>query len=161
MVTATISPRRANDAPWYIGIEPEPVTKAPPWSQTTTGRRASSGAGVQTLSVRQSSLGAATMLRPLVTALAACMACGPKRVASRRPVQDSGGWGGANRNGPSGGRAYGTPRKTTTPRSSSPWRLPYPVVTVVVVVVAIVNTSSARSALDCLVGDVVPGTRRG
>jgi hypothetical protein len=49
---------------------------------------------------------------------------GPKTVASRVPVQSSGGRGGANRRCPTGGLAYGMPRKITTSSSATPRRLP-------------------------------------
>ena len=54
MVTSTTS-SRANDRPSYHGVAPVPKRKAPPWIHTITGRLPSSHAGVQTLSVRQSS----------------------------------------------------------------------------------------------------------
>src|SRR6266496_4459217 len=104
MVTTTASPRRARAAPWYIGNDPEPLTYAPPWSQTSTGRRPSLTAGVQTLSVRQSSLVVVATGRSKL-AFGACIAVGPKAVASRRSTHGSGGSGGPKRSGPTGGRA--------------------------------------------------------
>ena len=105
IVTTTTSPRAASAAPRYIGMDPAPTMKAPPWSQTSTGRRRVSAAGVQTFSVRQSSLGAEPTLCPGLAALAACIAGGPKVVASRTPSHGAGGWGGAKRSRPTGGRA--------------------------------------------------------
>ena len=46
------------------------------------------------------------------------------RVASRTPAHGSGGTGGQKRRGPTGGLAYGTPRKTWMPSSSLPDSLP-------------------------------------
>src|SRR5215208_2794291 len=98
MVTQTTSPREAKELPSYQGVEPEPVTKAPPWIHTSTGRRPPSAAGVHTLSDRQSS--------PMPDRLPPSMfsrgggflgAMGPKRVASRTPVHGSGGAGGRKR----------------------------------------------------------------
>ena len=90
--------------------------------------------------MRQSSLGAGPILSPSLTAFATCIAGGPKAVASRTPAQASGGCGGAKRSGPTGGRAYGMPRKTATPSSTAPRSRP-DVVGTVVMVVDIADTS--------------------
>ncbi len=37
-MTTTTLPSAASDAPWYHGVAPLPVTNAPPWIHTSTGR---------------------------------------------------------------------------------------------------------------------------
>ncbi len=54
-LTTTMSLRRARLLPSYQAELADPKEKAPPCSQTMTGRFALSSAGVQTFSVRQSS----------------------------------------------------------------------------------------------------------
>ena len=89
------------------------MTKPPPWIQTRTGRPAPSSPGVQTFSVRQSSsIGPTSKGSAGPSALELCQADDPKRVASRRPDQGGSGAGGRKRRGPTGGAAYGMPRKT-------------------------------------------------
>src|SRR5919202_1859083 len=56
MVTVT-TPSRANAVPSYCGTAPEPLTNAPPWIHTSTGRPVADGSGVQTLRLSTSSPG--------------------------------------------------------------------------------------------------------
>jgi hypothetical protein len=92
--------------PSYQGTAPLPVTKAPPWIHTMTGRRPSSTAGVWTLRYRQSS-SQFTLFdessEPSPTAL--CGAHGLKRLASRVPSHGLADCGGRKRRGPTGGAA--------------------------------------------------------
>ena len=53
-----------------------------------------------------------------------CGAPGPETNASRTPAQGFGGSGARRRSGPTGGAAYGMPRKANTPRRSNPRTLP-------------------------------------
>src|SRR5437667_192921 len=53
----------------------------------------------------------------------------PKWVASRTPDQDSGGSGGRQRSGPTGGCAYGIPRHSLSEPLATPWTVPEVVVT--------------------------------
>ena len=118
MVTTT-TPRADSASPSYIATEPAPVMNAPPWMNTMTGRPFPPG--VQTLRTRQSSLStpADMSASTRVEAATACGAAGPKRVASRTPDHETGGCGGANRSGPTGGAAYGMPRYAVTALSTS------------------------------------------
>ena len=90
--------------------------------KNSTGRRPSSSPGVQTFSVRQSS---ATGSGPIASVCCMCgfsawTETGPNSNASRVPDHGSAACGGAKRSSPSGGCAYGTPRKTDSPSSSRP-----------------------------------------
>ena len=106
MVTQTM-PSRANRDPSLVLTAPLPLTKAPPWSQTMTGRGAESAAGVQTFKFRQS--------WPWITGSGSSGASasgyggfgtvGPYSTASRTPSQDGAGVGAANRCGPNGAAA--------------------------------------------------------
>ena len=120
-MTTTTSPRAASRAPLYQGTEPLPLTNAPPWIQNSTGRAASSAAGVNTLRYKQSS--SVGMLLPLPprnasippsdwTELARCF------VQSSTPSHAATGDGALKRSGPTGGAAYGTPRNWSTPAFS-------------------------------------------
>ena len=86
-----------------------PITNAPPWIQTITGRRSESAEGVQTLSVRQScdwrSVG--TPIRPRTIRICGTNwgAAEPKSVAARTPDHGSGGSGARNARSCTGGRA--------------------------------------------------------
>ena len=84
-----------------------------------TGRRDDGvvSAGVQTLSVRQSSS------PTTASAASSCGHFGPKAAASRTPAQGSGGAGGRQRRSPTGGAANGIPLNANvspdrTPRTS-------------------------------------------
>ena len=90
--------------------------KAPPCSHTSTGRAAPSQPGVKTLSVRQSSSQCAPWSRPSAptSGSSRCGCAAPKRVASRVPRQRGAGCGGRRRSAPTGGAAYGMPRKAAT-----------------------------------------------
>src|SRR5579875_287455 len=120
MVTVT-TPSRANAVPSYWGTAPEPFTKAPPWTQTNTGRLAD-GSGVQMFRLRQSS--------PAISGSSNSWSnghgygllgtVGPNQLASRTPGQRGGGSGGRRRRSPNGAAAYGRPRKRLTPRSLTP-----------------------------------------
>ena len=105
MVTSTTS-WLANERPSYHGVAPVPKRKAPPWIHTITGRLPSSQAGVQMLSVRQSS-SMAWGGAPNMASIAPWFwgAIGPKRVASRTPLHGCAGWGGRKRRSPTGGAA--------------------------------------------------------
>src|SRR4051812_47630324 len=106
MVTRTTSWVRANESPRYHGVDPEPVTKAPPWIQTITGRRPLSAPGVQTFRVRQSSLISCSCAASIPSSGDASWdATGPNAVASRTPDHAVAGWGALNRSGPTGGDA--------------------------------------------------------
>ena len=86
---------------------------APPWMKTWTGQgpRPGPGSGVHTLRNRQSSLCAAGHEKP-----GACGQAGPKALAFSVPgAHAAAGCGAAQRSGPTGGRAYGTPRKARQP----------------------------------------------
>ena len=80
----------------------------PPWIHTRTGKGAASRGrfGVQTFSVKQSSL---SVSPGVPSTLTGCMQGCPNCVASRSP--DTGRWrtGGFQRSGPIGGAAYGIP----------------------------------------------------
>src|SRR5918995_4455909 len=108
MVTHTTSPRAAKDVPSYQGVEPEPVTKAPPWTHTMTGRLPSSATGVHTLRARQSSL-MSGRVPPNIASRGDgfCGAMAAKAVASRTPAHGSGGAGGGEGPGPPGGPGGG------------------------------------------------------
>src|SRR5882724_6042427 len=55
--------------------------------------------------------------RPAISAFGGCGHTGPKLFATRTPAHGSGGWGGRQRNAPTGAAAYGMPRKTVSERS--------------------------------------------
>ncbi len=103
--------------------------KAPPCSHTITGSRApGAGAGVHTLRFRQSSPGTSGSgsSAAYVGVYGTLGAVGPYAPASRTPSQAAGGAGAAKRSAPTGGAAYGTPRKTAMPPgpvrpSTTPW----------------------------------------
>ena len=81
-------------------MSPAPRMKLPPWLHTMTGSGcADEPVGVQTLSVRQSSLTGST------SAVSGWMHHGPGLAASRTPGQAGMGAGGCQRNGPTGGSA--------------------------------------------------------
>ncbi len=85
--------------------------------------------GAQTFTVRQSSLcGRPGRAGP---GGAAAQQAGPKLVAWRTPAQGSGGWGGRQRNAPTGAAAYGMPLYAVTPCASgaAPSTRPAPVKT--------------------------------
>jgi hypothetical protein len=86
-VTTTTLPRRASLAP--LDDDPAAYRNAPPWNQTSTGRRRSSRAGVHTFSDKHSSSVSPTSRSPRAV-LAVCMASFSRA-------------GGANRSGPNGG----------------------------------------------------------
>src|SRR5881394_3865711 len=121
-------PRCANGVPLYSGVEPEPITNAPPWIHTTTGyglgpAPAASPTGANTLTNRQSSPDAILSPTPLRIAIRGsrdCAATGPNSLASRTPDHAGAGRGGRNLSAPSGASAYGIPRQLAT----SPWRSP-------------------------------------
>jgi hypothetical protein len=108
MVTTTTSPRAASTEPSYQGMEPEPLTNAPPWIHTMTGSGSLESferRGVQTFNVRQSSDISAPMPRVVSSTVGACIAAGPVDPASRTPSHARTGSGGRNRSAPSGGAA--------------------------------------------------------
>src|SRR4030043_2350209 len=125
METSTILPRVGNLSLSYIGSEPLPIVKAPPCIQTITGRFALSSPGVQILRNRQSSdcgCGACIIIPP---GIVLCGAIGPNSLAERTPLHRLTGWGGIQRKSPTGGAAYGPPRKTFVPFSSNPSIFPF------------------------------------
>src|SRR5687768_1818987 len=127
------TPSPANDEPSKDGLEPLPPVNAPPWIQTMTGRRASSAAGVQTFSRRQSSpVGSSLTNMGASGPLVAICTCGQMLAAdvqSSTPDHGSIGRGGRNRSSSTGAAANGTPRKTATPPSLVPRTAPDRVVT--------------------------------
>src|SRR5262249_53530948 len=112
-----------------MSCEPAPMTKAPPWIQTITGRRAPSVAGVQTLRKRQSSSIGASSNPIMPSALAFCIACARNRVASRMSALAGGGEGARKRRGALGGAGREMPRNTVTCSSRVPRIWPKEVVT--------------------------------
>ncbi len=101
-----------------------PITKAPPWIHTITGSPAPGpGSGDQTLTVSQSSP-AVSCASASMPNTPACGGGGPYETASRTPLQPSAGRGAAKRSAPTGGSAYGMPRKTATPASRLPRSAP-------------------------------------
>src|SRR5262245_16745173 len=124
IVTTTAGPSRARFEPMYHGTPVDsapvldPLIKAPPWRNTSTGRfTATPTEVVQMLSVRQSS-------SPMVRCksglfMSTCTHIAPYSVALRiREPHASGGSGGAQRRDPTGGFANGTPLYTQTPCAS-------------------------------------------
>src|ERR1700733_11678685 len=113
---------------------PAPLARPPPWIMNRTGspRPAPSWAawpgwpaGAKTLRNRQSSVSSRGPLP-----LGSWAQRFPYEVASRTPVQGCTGWGACQRNAPTGGAAYGTPRNWSTPSSCWPWSLPSSVETI-------------------------------
>ena len=88
-------------------IEPEPMTKPPPWSQTITGRRfPAASAGAQMFRARQSS-----STGPGLPMKSGWGAEGLGYSHKRGAVHAWGGWGGRQRFGPVGGARIGQARK--------------------------------------------------
>src|ERR1700722_5156204 len=96
------------------GVDPQPIAKPPPCSQTMTGLFAESAAGVHTFRTRQSSLtlsaeGSASNIWPKRvegsgrSALRSCGQIGPKASASRVPAHASALRDGQKREGLVGG----------------------------------------------------------
>jgi hypothetical protein len=91
-----------------------PSTLPPPWIHTITAARCATG-GAHTLRYRQSSESSGWGAPWLA-------ACGQRKLnaaASSAPSYAAGGCGGAQRQRPSGGAAYGTPRNSRTPVGSA------------------------------------------
>src|SRR6516164_3494064 len=88
-----------------------PVTSAPPWIHTMTGKcePACWWRGVKTFRNRQSS---DVLAWPKGDG--GCGQCGANCVASRTPDQRLAGCGGCHRSAPTGGAAYGMPRNSLT-----------------------------------------------
>ena len=110
--------------PSYHGVAPEPVTNAPPWIHTITGRRAVVAAGVHTL--RSGS----PRSRPGSAPPSSCLhhdvaLCGLGRERgwrrARRPTTLA--TGACHRVAPTGGAASGMPLKTRS-RALEPLTLP-------------------------------------
>src|SRR5687768_10136671 len=102
MVT-TITPRLTRASPQYRGIEPDSCVNPPPGIHTMTGNlRLGATAGVQMLSVRQSSLVGSAAAPGTDTPL--CTQIGPNVVACRTPFHGNGRWGDFHRS-PSTGPA--------------------------------------------------------
>src|SRR5438552_16202907 len=80
-------------------------------------------------------------------------AIGPNSTASRTPVHDSTGSGGAKRLGPSVGAAYGTPRNSRTPSAARPRTGP-------AVVVTTGTTGGVTPRELCRIGRMAPTGRR-
>src|SRR5919202_3715876 len=106
MVTVT-TPSRANAVPSYCGTAPEPLTNAPPWIHTSTGRPVADGSGVQTLRLSTSSPGTtgSGSSRSTGAGYGGLGAVGPYSVQSRTPSHRGAGTGAANRRSPKGGAA--------------------------------------------------------
>ena len=106
MVTTTTSPAAASRVPSYQGVEPLPVTKAPPWIQTSTGLRVSSIPGVHTFRLRQASdCSGRSAPNSCSRGDGFCAAIGPKLDASSGLVQGRASSGGRHRSSPTGGLA--------------------------------------------------------
>src|SRR3954454_19967898 len=98
-----------------------PLTSPPPWMNTYTGIRDPRPlpVGRCTLTNRQFS---AFDRGPLVLASAAHVA--PYCVADLIPLHHGAGWGARHRRLPTGGAAYGMPRKLSTPSACEPRTAP-------------------------------------
>ena len=90
-----------------------PFIRPPPWMNTYTGRPASGAvpAGRCTFTTKQSSVSERGPLSPSVAGHGL-----PNAVAGRTRSTAGPGRGGAQRRSPTGGAAYGMPRKLSTPR---------------------------------------------
>src|SRR2546421_3478755 len=90
-----------------------PFRRPPPWMNTYTARRrpVATAVGRQTLTNRQSSV---SDRGPFVLAVAGHVL--PNCVASRTLDHAAAGRGGRQRRSPTGGAAYGMPRKASTTR---------------------------------------------
>src|ERR687895_2784982 len=106
LTTTTTAPAAARVAPSWCGLAELSCLYAPPWMYTIAGSPSVPRSGDQTLSVSQSSDA------PDVDE--ACGAGGPNVDASRAPSHGCTGTGARNRRAPTGGWAYGMPRKTAT-----------------------------------------------
>src|SRR6266567_1147215 len=114
-----MSPLRANESPEYTSNAPEPLTKPPPCTHTSTGRRPLSMPGVLIFRFRQSSPSGSTECGPRILAGGTVIGCGadaPCVVASRTPAHGGGAAGGRQRSA----LANGTPRNTATPLCHRP-----------------------------------------
>ena len=149
-MTTTTSPLAAMAAPSYQGADPAPVTKAPPWIHTSTGRWPSSQAGVHTFSVRQSSsIGWSPVPRYWSSGPRICGAIGPVAVAERTPGHGAGSIGASNRSAPTGGAANGMPRNAQTEPTRSPATRPERVSTVTGPFTSATPVGSCRSTHGC------------
>lgn len=102
-----ITPCLANSSPETVASEPLPPTKPPPCIQTITGNWASCllSDGCQMFRYRQSSDEPA--IEPEPRGQPACAQFAPYLLASSTPSHIGAGWGGRQRNAPTGGAAYG------------------------------------------------------
>src|SRR5215213_3750100 len=131
-----------------------PLTRPPPWMNTKTGRRAPAGRplGRRMLRNRQFSFPVSAPLPPRTGQLL------PYRVASRTPGQAAAGWGGAQRRVPTGGAAYGMPKKLSMPPPVVPRTAPRSVVTTGrVTAAAALSAGSASPALAARSGAASSG----
>ncbi len=110
MTLTSSTPFRANASPSWRGSAPAPAWKPPPWIQTITGSRSLAAfAGVQMLSVRQSSLSSLKTMSPKICP---CRQRGPNSVASLTPCHGAAGRGACQRSSPTGGAPKGMPLNT-------------------------------------------------
>src|SRR6516164_5891202 len=118
MVT-TVAPSATSGAGSKSSLSP--VTSAPPWIHTMTGKcePACWWLGVKTFRNRQSS---DVLAWPKGDA--DCGQCGANCVASRTPDQLAAGCGGCHRSAPTGGAAYGIPRNSLTAPLARPRTAP-------------------------------------
>ncbi len=106
-----MTPREASADPSKMGSIAEPIVNPPPWIHTITGSGAAAAPvlllGTNTFRYRQSSEVVAGQV-----ALGIMQVWTHPGLSSEGSgiVQASGGEGGANRSGPTGGAAYGTPK---------------------------------------------------
>src|SRR5687767_15531695 len=127
-----MTPLFAFDVPLYEPRWPAPRNAAPPYNQSTTGAFFAF-AGPYTLRYRQSS-DCTPATPPPLTEPSLFTGCGQGAsfaTAARWPGHGSGCCEAFQRNSPTGGFAYGTPRNTCTPSRASPTRTPESIVAVV------------------------------
>src|SRR5689334_16548269 len=106
---------------------------APPWIQNNTGRARSSQAGVYTLRYSESSpLTGGLPPSNFAIANSVCADWIENFDASSTPSQSRSRLGGCQRSDPTGGDAYGMPRKICTPLCSIPSTLPLRVETIAI-----------------------------
>src|SRR4051812_38416268 len=108
-----MAPRLARLAPFCTGTAAVPLSIAPPWIHTMTGRRFAFR-GAQTFRYKQSSLFG------LVIQVAVCEHAGAKARTVLMPFHGATGCGLRQRSSPSGGAAKGTPKYSSSAPSCDP-----------------------------------------
>ncbi|MCY1237813.1 hypothetical protein D9M72_505240 [compost metagenome] len=130
LITTQTTPSLAKFVPLYAAVEP--ISNAPPWIQTITGRPRLPWSGVQTLRFRQSSPARAVSHSvPALSGGASWKGESPYFMASRTPLQGWTGCGGRSRFTPAVDAANGMPRKQCTPSARLPRSWPCVVLTTV------------------------------